>query len=174
MRLFAFIYWTVVVLSQLTSASICSWESAQPPSMDDQLSHTYREGQKLMNRASKQLGTTFKGGTEDRRFRSCFGVGAAVAVIAWNKMMERDLLPQIGGFCHYLWALMFMKLYGESETEMCMLLGGIDPKTMRKYVWPYIYSIFELHYDVVSSTICLFTIFNWSLSMLTFLYQDIV
>lgn len=119
-------------------------------------SNAYKEGQSLMNRASKQLGTTFKGGTEDRRFRSCFGIGAHIAILAWNMMLQRDLLPDIGSFRHYLWALMFMKLYAENETEMCILMGGIDPKTMRKYVWPYIYSIFELHYFVVSLAISFF------------------
>ena len=131
------------------------------------INDAYQEGRKLMTRATKKPGTTFKGGTEDRRFRSCFGVGAHVAVQAWNMMVEKDLLPEIGNFCHYMWALMFMKLYGENETEMCMLLGGTDPKTMRKYVWPYIFSIFELHYDVVSSTICLFV------QQLTLVYANI-
>ena len=34
---------------------------------------------------------------------------------------------------------------------MCSILGGIDAKTMRKWVWPYIGSMFELKYDVVST-----------------------
>jgi len=113
--------------------------------------YAYKEGQKLMNRASKKLGTRHPGGTEDRRFRFFFGVGAHVCVLAWGMMTDKDILPPIARFCHYLWALMFMKTYPENEAEMCMLLGGIDPKTMRKYVWPMIGWIYELNYSVVST-----------------------
>jgi len=83
-----------------------------------------KQGQKLMGRASKRLGTQYFGGTEDRRFRSCFGVGAAVCVIAWRRMKEKGILWPKACFTHYLWALMFMNLYPKNETEMCALLGG--------------------------------------------------
>ena len=60
-----------------------------------------------------------------------------------------------GGFNHYLWALLFMKIYPANETEMCTLLGGIDPKTMRKWVWLFIRSISGLSDTVVGSFVLL-------------------
>jgi len=112
----------------------------------------YMMGQSLMNRASKQLGTMQRGGTEDRRFRSSFGCSAEVCVAAWNLMVSFSFLPEgdTKAFEHYLWGLMFMKIYPENETAMCTLLGGVDPKTMRKWVWGYIKAVHELSYIVVS------------------------
>ena len=109
-----------------------------------------------MRRASNNLGTLHFGGTEDRRFRSCFGIGAHVCAIAWRMMKDEAILPPEAQFCHYLWALMFMKMYPENETEMCSLLGGVDAKTMRKHVWPMIGSVYELNYSVLSLLTSLF------------------
>ena len=128
--------------------------------MDKTTIDAYNEGKALMNRAGKNLGTMHKGGTEDRRFRSTFGCSAEVCITAWNKMIQLGLLPEgdtpSASFNHYLWALAFLKLYPENETTMCSILGGIDAKTMRKWVWPYIGSMFELKYDVVSNILYMF------------------
>ena len=58
-----------------------------------------------------------------------------MCVLAWGSMKDKHILPPDACFCHYLWALMFMKMYPENEVEMCSLLGGIDPKTIKKHVW---------------------------------------
>ena len=50
---------------------------------------------------------------------------------------------------HYLWALMFMKIYS-SETALCAHAGGVDPKTFQKWIWPFILALAELEYTVVS------------------------
>ena len=133
------------------------------------MEYAFKEGQKLMRRASKKLGTQFLGGTEDRRFRSYFGVGAHVCSLAWNMMMEKEVVPPKIQFKHYLWALMFMKLYPANEIEMCVALGGIDPKTMRKHVWPAIGAIFELHFHVVS-LFMLLCYYNWNCQLFPNLY----
>ena len=104
-----------------------------------------------MNRAGKNLATLTAGGPEDCHFRSFFGCSVTVFLIAYNMLIENGLLPSNGKFCHYFWALLFMKLYPRNETELCSLLGGIDPKTMRKWVWPFIDAISELQYSVVST-----------------------
>jgi len=97
-----------------------------------------------MNRAGKKLGKLTYGGPEDRRFRSFFGCGVKVFLTAWNLMVDAEVIPPEGCFYHYFWALLFMKLYPKNETELCGLLGGIDPKTMRKWVWPFIRALAEL------------------------------
>ena len=88
--------------------------------------------------------------TEDLRHRGFFGVSAEVAVKAWNKMEELDLLPPSSQFQHYLWALAFMRTYPPNDTTLSTLLGGKDPKTIHKYMWPYIKSLSELENFVVS------------------------
>ena len=51
---------------------------------------------------------------------------------------------------------MFMKLY-ETEADMCANAGGlegsINPKTLRKWVWPFMDALAELEYTVVRSII---------------------
>ena len=73
-----------------------------------------------------------------------------VAVKAWNQMEELDLLLPSSQFQHILWALAFMHMYPPNDTTLSRLLGGKDPKTIHKYIWPYIASLAELENFVVS------------------------
>ena len=104
----------------------------------------------MMGRTGHALGILSPGSPEDLRHRFFFGVSAEVAVKAWNQMEELDLLPPSSQFQHYLWALAFMRTYPPNDTTLSRLLGGKDPKTPRKYIWPYIASLAELENFVVS------------------------
>jgi hypothetical protein len=103
-----------------------------------------------MGRTSRALGILSPGAPEDKRFRGFFGVSAEVAVKAWGMMEEHDLLPPTPQFCHYLWALAFMRTYPPNDMTLSRSLGGSDPKTIYKYIWPFIESLSELDYFVVS------------------------
>ena len=73
-----------------------------------------------------------------------------VAVEAWEMMDEQKCLPSEPLFLHHLWALAFMQTYPANNEALSILLGGSDPKTIHKYMWPYIDSIFELDEVLVS------------------------
>ena len=103
-----------------------------------------------MGRTGHALGILSPGSPEDLRHRGFFGVSAEVAVKAWNRMEELDLLPTSAQYEHYLWALAFMRTYPPNESTLSRLLGGKDPKTIQKYMWPYIKSLAELENIVVS------------------------
>ena len=107
-----------------------------------------------MNRADKDLGIIAKDAPEARRFVSFYGVDADVVVDLWGRMVLHNLIPELplGKFCYLFWALAFMFLYPKNDTELSALFGGVDPKTIRKYVWPFINAIFELNFYVVSSS----------------------
>ena len=104
----------------------------------------------MMGRNGHALGILSPGSPEDLRHRGFFGVSAEVAVKAWNQMEELDLLPPSSQFQHILWALAFMHMYPPNDTTLSRLLGGKDPKTIHKYIWPYIASLAELENFVVS------------------------
>jgi len=104
----------------------------------------------VMGRTGHALGILFPGSPEDLRHRFFFGVSAEVAVKVWNQMEELDLLPPSSQFQHYLWALAFMRTYPPNDTTLPRLLGGKDPKTIHKYIWPYIASLAELENFVLS------------------------
>ena len=55
------------------------------------------------------------------------------------------ILPPNPKFIHFLWALAFMRTYPANDTTLSCLLGGSDPKTIGKYVWPLIRSLYELN-----------------------------
>ena len=82
-----------------------------------------------------------------------FGCGAEGAVEVWNALVCFAVLPDEGQILHLLWALYFMKCYPTEETA-CAAAGGhtgaIDPKTLRKYIWPFIEAIANLEPYVVS------------------------
>ena len=121
-------------------------------------------GQQVMGRASRKLGKLLSGSPEDLRFRAFFGVAAQVAVTAWSMMEDHSVLPPNPKFVHFLWTLAFMRTYPANNTTLSRLLGGSDPKTISKYVWPFIRSLFELNETVVS--ICLIVAFLTLLSSL--------
>lgn len=91
--------------------------------------------------------------TEDRRFRSFFGCGAAVALMAWQMLNAYEFLPDSSTLVHLLWALFFMKRY-PTEEHACSTVGGsqgaIDAKTLRKHIWPLITALSDLEPHVVS------------------------
>ena len=98
-----------------------------------------------MNRSEAKMGAIE---TEERRFRELFGVGAMVAMATFSWLNYVDRLPQGGTLKHFLWTLCFLKVYA-TETVMSSLCGGADPKTIRKWVWRFIFALSELEEHVV-------------------------
>ena len=79
-----------------------------------------------------------------------FGVGGMVALAAFAWLERTGLLPDGGTFVHLLWTLCFLKVY-PTETPLSALCGGADPKTIRKYIWPFIFALANLEVHLVSS-----------------------
>ena len=107
-----------------------------------------------MNREHHHLGKLGRRTPEDERFRLFYGASSHTTMDAWIRLNRRDLVPVGGYFFHLLWALIFLKLYPK-EGAMCALAGGpegaIDPKTLRKWIWPFIDGLAELDVYVVSA-----------------------
>ena len=72
----------------------------------------------------------------DHRFRSLFGVSSRVCAVLWEYLRRHGSFQRKKGSSpkHLLWALLFLKLYGNEETH-ASLVGGVDRKTYRKWVW---------------------------------------
>ena len=80
----------------------------------------------MMARTSHALGILSPGAPEDHKcFGGFFGVSTEVAVKVWGTMEEHDLLPPTPQFCHYLWALAFMRMYPPNDMTLSRLLGVI-------------------------------------------------
>ena len=107
-------------------------------------------GKDIQNKAGRPIGSA---GTEDRHFREFFGAGPFVVSQLWNLLARHDLIPPEGELWHLLWTLHFLKAYPKQAT-VCSTVGGsagaIDPKTLRKYMWPLIRAVADLEPDVVS------------------------
>lgn len=113
----------------------------------------YEEGQTVTGRKNfgpPNLGLLHPGSPEDRRFRGMFGVSAHVVVDAWKLMEFHGVLPDNPQLSHLLWALAFMCTYPKNDKVLSTLLGNKDPKTINKYMWPFIRAVFELVDYVVS------------------------
>ena len=107
-------------------------------------------GKDIQNKAGRPIGSA---GTEDRHFQEFFGAGPFVVSQLWNLLARSDLIPPEGELAHLLWTLHFLKAYPKQAT-VCSTVGGsagaIDPKTLRKYMWPFIRAVADLEPDVVS------------------------
>jgi len=94
--------------------------------------------------------------SDDRRFREFFGASVLVVMALWNLLVDTDLLPENGQIVHLLWTLYFFKVYPKQNVA-CSAAGGtrgaVDPKTFRKYVWPFVSAISDLEQIVVSFTL---------------------
>ena len=110
----------------------------------------YRIGQEIQNRTGRKIRNSM---SDDRRFREFFGAGVVVVMALWNLLVETDLLPEDGQIAHLLWTLYFFKAY-PTQNVACSAAGGtrgaIDPKTFRKYIWPFVSAIADLEQVVVS------------------------
>ena len=115
----------------------------------------YCFGQIILGRADRRLGKLVTGSPEDLRFREFFGVLTEVVVEAWEMKDEQKCLPSDPLFLQYLWAHAFMRTYPANDEALSRLVGGSDPKTIHKYMWPYIDSIFELDEVLVSRLLCI-------------------
>jgi hypothetical protein len=116
-------------------------------------------GKNIQNKAGRPIGSI---GTEDRHFREFFGAGPFVVADVWTLMADHDLIPPDGEIKHLLWTLHFLKAYPKQAT-VCSTVGGstgaIDPKTLRKYMWPFIHAVSDLEPVVVSMKYFCFIIF---------------
>jgi hypothetical protein len=81
-----------------------------------------------------------------RRFRANFGVGPVVCNVAWKMLRDNG---QTNGAepKHLLYALKWLKIYGTES----VLAGDlrIDEKTLRKWVWRFVYCLSNFESDVV-------------------------
>lgn len=86
--------------------------------------------------------------SEDREFRENFGCSVRVCHSLWNLLKKTDNLPSNGRLEHFLWALMFLKIYG-TEKVMCSRAGGVDKDTFRKWTWLFVDAIASLESSLV-------------------------
>jgi hypothetical protein len=123
----------------------------------------------IMNRVGQKVGTAAR---EDRRFRKHFGGPFAIVRMVWDMLVEGGLLPKNDEPKHLLWTLYILKCYPK-EGPSCAAVGGlrgaIDPKTMRKWVWPFLERICELADKVVSLFVSLCLCETNSLPLLSLL-----
>lgn len=119
----------------------------------------YRVAKEVQRRSGQKLCSD---GTEDRRFRDYFGTSVHVAIIAWSLLVQTGKLPNEDDgprdIEHFLWAMYFLANYPTTQVGCAAAgtaeKGAVDPKTWRKYIWPWIYSLADLEDDVVSSFVC--------------------
>ncbi len=91
--------------------------------------------------------------TEDCAFRKFFGTTAVVTPTLWRLLAANDKIPAKSSVKHLLWMLHFLHAYPKQGTTFSMvggLEGAVDPKTLRKYIWPLIYAVSDMEPDVVS------------------------
>lgn len=120
----------------------------------------YRLGKEMQNRSGSSIGAE---AVENRRFREFFGCGAVVALLAWNLLVQHDLLPEGGMIMHLLWSLHFMKVYPKQDAGSAAAGGSggsIDVKTWAKYLWPFVYSLSLLEQHVVRCNNYLFLLLS--------------
>ena len=90
---------------------------------------------------------------DERTFREFFGTTAVIVLKVWLLLTTHCMCPEAGTIQHLMWALHFMRAYPK-EAVVCTVVGGsggaIDPKTLRKYIWPFIHALAEVSPLVVS------------------------
>ena len=75
----------------------------------------------------------------------------------WFHQITPVLNCRTYGLCQ---ALAFMRTYSANDEALSRVLGGSDPKTIHKYMWPYIDSIFELDEVLVCILFCCVSLLN--------------
>jgi hypothetical protein len=125
------------------------------------IEYIYKTGQEVMGCTSTRLGKLLLGLPEDICFRGLFGVSAELTKTTWELMENHGLRPSGIDFLHFLWALAFMQMYPPNDNTLSRVLGGHDPKTISKNVWPVIRSTYALNDIVVSCDCCVIVFANF-------------
>jgi hypothetical protein len=89
--------------------------------------------------------------TNHRSFRSFFGVSADVCAELWKLLHPVNVngaSPK-----HLLWALFFLKVY-PTESIGASMVGHVDEKTYRKWVWIFVDKISDLCSHLVCQVFC--------------------
>jgi hypothetical protein len=121
-------------------------------------------GKDIQNKSGRGIGSSL---TEERTFREYFGTTKVIVAKLWDLLSQWQMIPEDGTTNHIMWALFFMRAYPK-EAVTCSTVGGsggaIDPKTLRKYIWPFIRVTAGLQSEVVSflCMLCVFAISNES------------
>jgi hypothetical protein len=80
--------------------------------------------------------------TDDREFRSQFGVNWHVCEHIWSLLDDYGKYRGCREPKHLLWALLFLKVYGNETTHASIVFTS--PKTFRKWAWNVIEELSEL------------------------------
>ncbi len=107
-------------------------------------------GKDIQNKAERSIRSA---GAKDCHFFEFFGTGPSVVSKLWIMMLDHDIFPPDREIKHLLWTLHFLKAYPRQSAVFSTVggsTGAIDPKTFRKYMWPYIRSIVDLETTMVS------------------------
>ena len=123
------------------------------------------KGKDIQNKAGRPIRSA---GTEERHFREFFGTGPFVVSQLWNLLAQNDFIPPGGELRHLLWTLHFLKAYPK-QAAVCSTVGGsagaIDPKTLRKYMWPFIRAVTDLEPAVVRKNDSVLYVFRIQLTL---------
>ncbi len=85
--------------------------------------------------------------TQLGRFHALYGASPLICSYLWALIVDLGDLDPYCGPKHLLWCLLFLKGY-LTEAMMSVLLKA-DEKTIRKWVWYFIYALNDLEYDLV-------------------------
>ena len=94
--------------------------------------HFHQLGMQMIKKCHHQV--DLNSTTDDRAFRSIFGVSWNVVANAWN-LLEIHNGEHKKTSTHLLWALLFIKQYGNEQGHCMMVGGGVSLKTFRKWIW---------------------------------------
>ena len=122
-------------------------------------------GKDIQNKAGRPIGSA---GTEDRHFREFFRAGPFVVSQLWNLLAHNNFIPLEGEMKHLLWMLHFLKAYPK-QAAVCSTVGGsagaINPKTLQKYMWPFIRAVANFEPAVVRNNDSVLYIFRIQLTL---------
>lgn len=88
------------------------------------------------------------GVSDDRSYKSHFGVSTDVTSLVWDGIRESKTCPLSIRPVYLLWALLFLKTY--STTEVLADAVGASRNTFRKWIWIVLRQIQKLKRKVVS------------------------
>ena len=104
------------------------------------------------NKITGNMGSHLSQNTHERRFKANFGASLTVAYTLWCLLDVVNEGPVGGTVAHFLWTLMFLKLYDSND-----VLAGrckCDPNTFRKWVWLFLDRISAIEYLVSTPIFC--------------------
>lgn len=101
----------------------------------------------LLRTPNQRENWTYTDKSQAKTWSSFFGISPEVASEVWNRLVDKDVIPEGGDPKHLLYGYVFLKKYAGDKGNAKIV--GCHENTFRPWAWKFLTLIHDLHHEVI-------------------------